>query len=73
MLVAALIRDVLRPSRIMDRMRCRCAIPRGDTLRASQMQRRLARYLGAETKSDPAVTASVVRHRAHGVTLRMIA
>jgi hypothetical protein len=37
------------------------------------MQRRFARYFGAETKSDAAVTASFVRHRAHGVTLGVIA
>ena len=72
-LVAALIRDVLSRGRIMDRMCRRCAIPRGDTLCASQMHRRFAGYLGAETKSDAAVTASFVRHRAHRVALGVIA
>jgi hypothetical protein len=57
----------------MDWMCRRCAISRGDSLRASQMQRRFARYFGAETKSDAAVTTSFVRHRAHGVTLGVIA
>jgi hypothetical protein len=37
------------------------------------MQRRLAGYLGAETKANAAVTASFVRHRAHGVALGVIA
>jgi hypothetical protein len=72
-LVAALTRDVLSRSRIMDWMGYRCAISRGDGLRASHMKRRLSRYLGAETKSDPAVTTSFVRHRAHGVALGVIA
>jgi hypothetical protein len=58
---------------IMDRMRGRCAISRGDGLRASQMERRFAGYFGAETKPDSAVTASFVGHRAHCVALGMIA
>jgi hypothetical protein len=37
------------------------------------MQRRFAGDFGAETKSNAAVTASFVRHRAHGVTLDVIA
>ena len=73
MLVAALTRDVRSSSWIMDWMCCRCSISRGDRLSASQMQRRLAGYLGAETKSDTAMTAAFVRHRAHGVTFRVIA
>jgi hypothetical protein len=57
----------------MDWMCCRCAISGRDILRASQMQGRLARYFGAETKSDAAMMASFIRHRAHGVTLGVIA
>jgi hypothetical protein len=57
----------------MDWMCCRCAISPGDRLRASQMQGRLAGYLGAETKSDAAVTTSFVRHRAHRMASGMIA
>jgi hypothetical protein len=66
-------RDVRGGSRIMDWMRCRCAISGRDILRASHMQGRLARYFGAETKSDAAMMASFIRHRAHGVTLGVIA
>ena len=73
MLVAAMTRDVLPRSRIVDWMCSRCAISRGDRLRASQMQWRLAGYFGSETKSDAAMTASIVRHRTHGVTLGVIA
>jgi hypothetical protein len=57
----------------MDWMCCRCAISGRDILRASQMQGRLARYFGAETKSDAAMMAPFIRHRAHGVTLGVIA
>jgi hypothetical protein len=71
--VAALSRGAMRRSWIMDRMGCRCAIACGDRLRASYMQRRLTGYLGAKAKSYTAVTASFVRHRAHGVALGVIA
>ena len=37
------------------------------------MQRRLAGYLGSETKTPAAVIAPFLRHRAQGVALGMIA
>src|SRR5208337_339948 len=72
-LVALMTRDMMTRCGIMYRMRRRRAISRGNALRASQVQRRLAGYLGAETKTNAAVTASFVRHRAQRVALGMIA
>jgi hypothetical protein len=72
-LVAALTRDILSRSWIMDWMCRRCAISRGDRLRASHVHRRFACYFGSKTKTAAAVMAFFIRHRAHGVTLGMIA
>lgn len=72
-LVAAMTRELMTHRRIIDRMRSRCATLRGDALRAPQMQRRFAGYLGAETKADAAVTASFFRKRAQRVALGMTA
>jgi hypothetical protein len=72
-LVAAMTRDILSRSWIMDWMCCRCAISRGDRLSASHVHRRFAGYLGSKTKTAAAVMAFFVRHRAHGVTLGVIA
>src|ERR1700686_2482073 len=66
-------RGVVRRSRIVNGMRCRCAISRRDALRTSHMHRRFAGYFGSETKTAATVMALVVRHRAHRVTLGMIA
>ena len=46
---------------------------RGDRLRASQMKRRLAGYLGSETKTATAVMALIVGHRAKRVAFGMVA
>src|ERR1700691_6582875 len=54
-------------------MRRRSAASGGNRLRASQMHRRFARYPGSETKTDAAVMASLVGHRAQRVALGMIA
>ncbi|HEY9159163.1 hypothetical protein [Candidatus Binatus sp.] len=62
-LVAATIRELMGRCGIIDRMRNRCAASRGNGLRASQMHRRLAGYFGAETETDAAVNASLLRHR----------
>jgi len=72
-LVAVMARDAVGRGRIMDRMSSRCAISRGDRLSASQMQRRLTGYPGAETKPDATVMASLFRHRAQRMALGMIA
>ena len=73
MLVAAVTRDVRSRSWIVDWMRCRCAISRGDRLRASHVHRRFAGYFGSKTKTAAAVMAFFVRHRAHRVALGVIA
>ena len=65
--------NMMAGSRIVDWMRSGCAISRGDALRATQMQWRLARYPGAETEPTAAVMASILRHRAQRVALGMIA
>jgi hypothetical protein len=72
-LVAVMTYDVVTGRGIMDRMRSRCTACRGDALRASHMQRRLADNLGAKTKTSSAVMAFVVGHRAQRVALGMIA
>jgi hypothetical protein len=72
-LVAAMTRDIRSRSWIMDWMCRRCAIPCGDRLRASHVHRRFACYFGSKTKTAAAVMAFFVRHRAHGVTLGVIA
>jgi len=65
--------NMMAGSRIVDWMRSGCAISRGDALRATQMQWRLARYPGTETEPTAAVMASILRHRAQRVALCMIA
>lgn len=72
MLVAAMSRMMMTRRGIIQWMRRRCATPRGNRLRASHMQRRLAGYLGAEPKTNTAMTASFLRHRAQRVALGMI-
>ena len=80
-LVVAMIRELMSRCGIMemgrcgiiDRMRSRCAASRRNGLRASQMQRRLAGYFRAETETQPAVSAPLLRHRSQRVALAMIA
>ena len=80
-LVVAMIRELMSRCGIMDmgrcgiidRMRCRCAASRRNSLRASQMHRRLAGYFRAETETQAAVSAPLLRHRSQRVALAMIA
>jgi hypothetical protein len=66
-------RDIRSRSWIMDWMCGRRAISRCDRLRASHVHRRFAGYFGSKTKTAAAVMAFFVGHRAHGVTLGVIA
>jgi hypothetical protein len=72
-LVARMPRHVVRGGGIVNRMLGRRAASSGDTLGASQMQRRFAGYFASETEPASAVMASLVGHRAHGVALGVIA
>jgi len=56
--------DLMTRSGFVYRMRCSRSGSRGNRLSTSQMHRRLARYLRSETKTDAAVVASLISHRA---------
>ena len=66
-------RDVVRGGGIVNRMLSWRAASSRDALGAAQMQRRFAGYFAPEAEPDPAVMASFVGHRAHGVALGVVA
>jgi hypothetical protein len=72
-LIACAAGDVVRRGWIVNRMLSWSAALRRDVLGASHVHRRLAGNSGSETEADPAVMASLVGHRAHGVALGVVA